>query len=348
MTDSQGRWEQRWHPLREEWVVYSAHRNNRPWSGGQAGFRREALPPHDPACYLCPGNTRVSGIVNPAYRGVYVFENDHPVVGPLAPEELTDEVPGLYRRAPALGRARVVCYDHRHHVTLNDLETKQVAEVLGVWREETLGLLADPDITFGLIFENRGKLCGVSSPHPHCQIYATRFVFKNVEREMEALARHRQAHGTNLFDLILKAEGGQGGRVVCQNEHAVAFVPFFARYSYEVWIFPRKRHAHLGTLSPAELAGLAAVYQELGRRYDLLFGMPFPYVMSLYQAPLDGADYGDYHLHFVFLPPLRRPDLQKYPAGPEIGGGNFMCDTLPEEKAAELKALHPSDYQVIP
>ena len=345
--EARGRWEQRWHPLRQEWVVYSAHRNSRPWSGQQAGFKRGLLFSHDPACYLCPGNTRISGLANPMYEGVHVFDNDHPVVGPLAPLNLDDEVPGLYRRSPAQGRARVVCYDARHHVTMNDLSIDQVAEVLAVWQAETRALMQDPAIRFALIFENRGELCGVSSPHPHCQIYATNFVFKHVEQEMQAVAQHRHDHGSDLFDLILQAEQRAGSRVVAENDHAIAFVPFFARYSYEVWVFPKQRHADLSTLSPAELDGLAAVYQELGRRYDLLFRMPFPYVMSLYQAPLDGGDYHDYHLHFVFLPPLRSPGLQKFPAGPEVGGGNFMCDTLPEEKAAELRALKLEDYAVI-
>jgi len=34
---------------------------------------------------------------------------------------------------------------------------------------------------------------------------------------------------------------------------------------------------------------------------------------------------------------MRKPNLLKYLAGPEIGGGNFLSDTLPEEKAQELR-----------
>jgi UDPglucose--hexose-1-phosphate uridylyltransferase len=82
---TEGKWEKRWHPLREEWVVYSAHRNSRPWQGGGLIKPKETVE-YDPACYLCPGNARIHGHSNPVYKDVFIFENDHPVVGMGAPE----------------------------------------------------------------------------------------------------------------------------------------------------------------------------------------------------------------------------------------------------------------------
>src|SRR5206468_616194 len=123
---------------------------------------------------------------------------------------------------------------------------------------------------------------GTSSPHPHCQIYATNFTFKHVEMEMEAAAESGRAGDRNLFDQILRAEKADGRRIVSENADAVAFLPFFARWPYETWIFPKRRHATLATLSDQELEGLCAAFQETTRRYDLLYGMSFPYVMSLY------------------------------------------------------------------
>ena len=72
--------------------------------------------------------------------------------------------------------------------------------------------------------------------------------------------------------------------------------------------------------------------------------MPFPYVMALHQAPTDGEAHAGFHFHIEFHPPLRRPNLLKYLAGPEIGGGNFLSDTSPEEKAAELQAAGGPHY----
>lgn len=341
----EGRWEQRWHPLRREWVVYSAHRNQRPWEGKR---EKEAppAPAYDSNCYLCPGNKRIHGHVNPAYQDVFIFDNDHPVVGPQAPPVPDEPVSGLYRRSRADGLSRVVCYDPRHNVTLTDVPLPKAVKVFKAWRDQVKELSQTPGIRFALIFENKGAMVGTSSPHPHCQIYATHFTFKHIEMEMEAVADFKKEKGENLFDRILKAEAG-GDRILCENKEAVAFIPFFARWPYETWIFPKRRHATLATLTDGELEGLCAAFQETTRRYDLLYGMSFPYVMSFYQAPLSG-EYPDYHLHMVLLPPLRQPGLQKFPAGPEIGGGNFMMDTLPEDKAAELRAVDLSSFKESP
>jgi UDPglucose--hexose-1-phosphate uridylyltransferase len=197
-------------------------------------------------------------------------------------------------------------------------------------------MLAHSSVRYVLLFENKGELCGVSNPHPHGQLYATDFVFRHCEQHLQAARNHRMAMGTNLFAEIIENELSDGRRIVAENSGAVAFVPFFARYAYETMVFPKRRHATLISLTDSELYDLAEVFQELVRRYDRLFGFSFPYVMSVQQAPVDGADYPDYHLHLSLLPPLRQPGLIKHLAGPEIGGGNFMADTLPEEKAAEL------------
>lgn len=61
--------------------------------------------------------------------------------------------------------------------------------------------------------------------------------------------------------------------------------------------------------------------------------------MLLHNVPTDTGDYSAFHSHIEFHPPLRRPNLLKYLAGPEIGGGNFLSDTAPEQKADELRAV---------
>ncbi len=342
----QGKWEQRWHPFRREWVVYSAHRSDRPWDGKREPHTAPS-PAYDPQCYLCPGNKRVHGDTNPGYKDIFIFDNDLPVVGPDAPEVPRELIQGLYKKSRAEGLARVICYDPRHNVSLTDIPPQKAVKVFQAWREQTKGLAQNPRIWFALFFENKGAIVGTSNPHPHCQLYATSFTFKHVEQELEALSEFKKEKGQNLFERVLEAESSGGSRVVAENGGAVAFIPFFARWPFETWIFPKKRHAVLSSLSDRELGDLCGVFQQVTRRFDLLYNMPFPYVMSLYQAPLR-EPVPDYHLHLVLLPPLRQPGIQKFPAGPEIGGGNFMVDTLPEEKAAQLRALDLSAFREIP
>ncbi|MBC8161911.1 MAG: galactose-1-phosphate uridylyltransferase, partial [Roseiflexaceae bacterium] len=243
-------WEQRWHPLREEWIIVAAHRQNRPWIGETVLAAPPAKPQHDPVCYLCAGNARISGQRNPNYGGVYVFDNDHPCVGPDAPQPAAH--PPLYRTRSANGIARVICYSPRHDLTLAEMPPATLADVIGVWQQQTFDLGQRAEVNHLLIFENKGDVVGVSNPHPHGQIYATNFVFRSIEVELAAMRRHAAATGRNLFAEIIAAEQSDGRRVLFEDEHSIAFVPFFARYAYEVYLAPKRSVPHVAALSDAE------------------------------------------------------------------------------------------------
>jgi len=344
-------WEQRWHPLRDEWVLVAAHRQNRPWTGETMRAPAAApRPAYDPSCYLCPGNARVAGHVNPHYDSTFVFDNDHPCVGATAPSAPSPPPPP-YRVAPAAGRARVVCFSPRHDLTLAEMTPAAIADVIGVWRRETRDLAADPGVRQVLCFENKGDVVGVSNPHPHGQIYATSFVWKTMETELVASARHLADSGHGLFDDIIRAEQSDGRRILHEDDLTIAFVPYFARYAYEVYVAPKRRVPHVFALDDAEVEALARALSAVTIRFDNLWRMSFPYVMVLHQAPTNvgpSADVSAFHLFIAFHPPLRQPRLLKYLAGPEIGGGNFLADTAPEAKAAELRALPAVHYAAAP
>lgn len=331
-------WEQRWHPLREEWVIIAAHRQDRPWIGEMRGVGESSSPEYVPDCCLCPGNTRISGARNPSYASTFVFDNDLPCVGADAPA-LLPRPTGILQNRPATGIARVICYSPKHNVTLAELAVDEIAALLQVWQGQYRELGDRPDINHVLIFENKGEVVGVSNPHPHCQLYATNFVFKTIENEAKTCRRYWRETGRVLFQDVLEAEHADGRRIVVENGSAVAFVPYFARYAYEMYVAPKQTHPHLAALSVAEVMDLADVLKRVLVRYDNLWRMSFPYVMALHQAPTDGEDHSGFHFHIEFHPPLRKPGLLKYLAGPEIGGGSFLSDTCPEDKAAELRAL---------
>jgi UDPglucose--hexose-1-phosphate uridylyltransferase len=337
-------WEQRWHPLREEWVIVAAHRQQRPWTGNTVGAPANAAVGYDPGCYLCPGNARVSGTANPRYATTFVFDNDHPCVGADAPREIAAPT-SFYRASPAVGAARVVCFSPRHDLTLAEMPPAAIADVVDVWRAQTRDLGARPEIQQVLCFENKGEIVGVSNPHPHGQIYATSFVWKTFEIEQRASARHLRDTGRGLMADIIRAEQRDGRRVLHEDEHVIAFVPYFARYAYEVYVVPKRRVAHVFDLNDVEVAALAGALSAVTVRFDNLWRMSFPYVQVLHQAPTDGANHSAYHFFIAFHPPLRQPTLLKYLAGPESGGGNFVSDTSPEAKAAELRAQAPLHYR---
>ena len=336
-------WEQRWHPLLREWVIYSAHRQNRPWSGEttgkdkRSGTRSTNALQHDPDCYLCPGNTRVSQLKNPNYQGVHVFPNDRPSISFDAPRILNSPT-GLYRNRPATGLARVMCYSPHHNLTMAEMSPAEVASVVKEWQQQTRELAAIEGISSVNIFENKGEITGMSNTHPHGQIYATNFIYKTTECHLHAATEHYQKNGRILFEDILAAETQEGARIVAQNETMIAFIPYFARFAYEIYLAPKRTVAHITSLTDTEAADFSALLHSVLIRLDNLWNMPFPYLMMLHQAPVDGPSYNLFHFHLALYPPLRTPELRKYVAAHEIGGGNFLADTMPEDKAAELRA----------
>ncbi|HEY9226515.1 MAG TPA: galactose-1-phosphate uridylyltransferase [Gemmatimonadaceae bacterium] len=337
-------WEERWHPLRREWVVVSSHRDNRPWRGETLDDARAKLPEYDPTCYLCPDNLRVSGERNARYEGVFVFDNDHPCVGPKAPKEL-ERPAGIYKTRPADGLSRVVCFTPRHDLTLAELPHDGFVELLRELQAQHRELACRPEVRHVLMFENKGTVVGVSNPHPHAQIYATNFVFRTIEIEAEASAEHLEEHGRPIFQDIIEAEEADGRRIVASNDGAIAFVPFFARYAYETYVAPRHTFSTIAHIPTAELDDFAGVLRETLIRLENLWRMPLPYVMVFHNAPAKDPAPG-FHFHVQIHPPLRKPGLLKYLAGPEIGGGNFLNDTSPEAKAAELQAVSAVHYRI--
>ncbi len=322
-------WEVRWHPFRGQWVLFTSHRDVRPWIGEIAV---PAEPPVPEGNALAPGGTRLGGS-NPDYRGVYVFTNDLPVFSPDAPEP--DPGDELYRTKRATGTAEVVCYHHDPTRSMADLTDDEMTAIVTTWRERTQALQQDEGVAHVLIFENRGAAVGTSNPHPHCQIYAGSMVYATMEREAEVAAEHARRTGRSLLADVISHEVG-GPRVLSEGEHFFACVPWFAQYAYEVLILPRRPATSLVDLDASQCRSLALVLRDVVRHYDALWGFRLPYVLAVHQAPV--GDHPHYPFHLELHPPLRAPGLRKYLAGPEVGGGSMTNESDPDEKARELRA----------
>jgi UDPglucose--hexose-1-phosphate uridylyltransferase len=321
-------WELRWHPFRDEWVLFTAHRGARPWIGEKVNDDEPVIP-EDNA--LAPLGQRID-TTNPDYRGVFVFTNDLPVFAPDAPEPSDGD--DLYRTRRALGTAEVVCYHHDPAKSMADLSDDEMGTVVRTWRDRTVALQAVDGVAHVLIFENRGAAVGTSNPHPHCQIYAGALVYGITEREAVVAAAHFAATGRKLLTEVAERELA-GPRVVSEGDDFFACVPWFARFAYEVHVLPRRPVTSLLELDDKECRSLALVLRDVVRRYDALWGIRMPYVLAVHQAPV--GNHPHYPFHLELHPPLRAPGLLKYLAGPEIGGGSMTNESDPDEKAAELR-----------
>jgi len=319
--------ELRWHPLLGEWVATATHRQERTF-----------LPPAD-FCPLCP--TKPGGFPTEVPESDYdivVFENRFPSLRPIPPEPAIEGTE-LYQVRPGQGVCEVVLYSPRHHSTLAGEPVEQIYQLVQVWTDRFRELSALQFVDYVFIFENKGEAIGVTLHHPHGQIYAYPFVPPRVQRELNQSREHHERTGNCLLCDIIAEERRDWRRIVTGNESFVAYVPFFARYPYEVHIASSRHLQALTDMGNQEQRDLAGLLKGILVAYDKLFDISFPYMMVLHQRPSDGKDYSRYyHFHIEFYPPLRTKTKLKYLAGSETGAGMFINDTLAEEKAAELRS----------
>lgn len=324
----------RYNPLTGGWVQVSPQRMGRPWQG-EVSPPDPPPPAHDPACYLCPGNARVGGEVNPAYEGVYVFDNDFPALAEDQPSEV-DHDP-LLRAEASAGVCRVICFSPDHGKSLPLLTPEQLGSVVDCWADQT----AELGQRFGnvQIFENKGAMMGCSNPHPHGQVWATEHWGQEVAREDQHLRQYCEWHGGSLLLDTATREAAAGERVVEINADWLAIVPFWAAWPFETLLLPRFAAARMPDLTSDQRVNLATILKALTTRYDNLFRTSFPYSMGWHQAPFGMPDMAHWQLHAHFYPPLlRSASVRKFMVGYEMLA-EPQRDLTPERAAEMLRSV---------
>lgn len=316
--------ELRWNPQLKEWLIVATHRQDRTYK-----------PPAE-FCPLCPTLPGAFPTEVPAedYE-IVVFQNKFPALAQPPP---ASEISGteLYPTAPAEGVCEVVLYSPKHDGSLAEEDVEHIENLIEVWTDRYIELGNKDAIEYVYIFENKGEAVGVTLNHPHGQIYAMPFIPPTIERELESAREHKEKTGNCLYCDILQEEQKDSTRIIVENETFAAFVPFFARYPYEVHIYPKRHVQSFADFTAEERSDLAEVLKKLLQQYDDLFGFSLPYVMAIHQAPTKG-EYPEYHFHFEFYPLNRSATKLKYLAGAESGVGTFVTDISPEKQARILR-----------
>ncbi|KAF1812071.1 galactose-1-phosphate uridylyltransferase [Eremomyces bilateralis CBS 781.70] len=346
----------RYNPLKGCWVLVSPHRTKRPWQGQQESASKTTLPEHDPECYLCPGNKRASGDVNPAYENTFVFVNDYSAVKEVqaeyhAPDQDGTPANRLLRAEPVTGKCYVLTFSRSHRLTLADMTPAQILPIIHAWTDiytahldPTSPLAAHSTSTtvpptshrpattsapqkqyrWMQIFENKGAAMGCSNPHPHGQVWTTDSLPEEPAAELEQMQRYRREQGgVHLLGDYAALEAEKGERVVFENGGFLAVCPWWAVWPFEVMIVAKEHKRALVDFSEGERVELAECIAEVVRRYDNLFETQFPYSMGIHQAPLTGTkeeiDASYFHIHF-YPPLLRSATVRKF----LVGYGNFQ------------------------
>lgn len=332
----------RYNILTGEWVLVSPHRTKRPWQGRTEKRVEEKRPEYVEDCYLCPGNTRSSGAVNPDYEDPFTFENDFPALMPTGPGEKINS--GLLQAESETGICKVVCFSPNHSLTLPLMETEDIVKVIQTWKKEYEELGARENINYVQIFENKGDVMGCSNPHPHGQIWSQRSLPPEIVKKTQHQQEYLKINKKSLLKTYLKQELETGERVVLENKHFVALVPYWAVWPYEVMIIPREHYQHIGQLNTEEEQAFAEIIKKLCIRYDNLFETSFPYSSGIHQRPTTGEEHEEWHFHMSFYPPLlRSASVKKFMVGYELFASP-QRDITAEQAAETLRNLPEVHY----
>lgn len=348
-----GKWQyphRRWNPLRQSWVMVSPHRTQRPWQGEVAQKAAPSGVAYDPDCYLCPGNTRAGGAVNPQYDSTFTFVNDYAALLPDAaglpdaPTQVGSPTSPLLVAEAARGLCKVLCFHPNHSLTLARMTQAEIRCVVDGWTKEYGELGATEWIRYVQIFENRGAMMGASNPHPHGQIWSTGFVPDEPAAETIAQNEYLSKNGRCLLCDYAAEEIRAGERVVFENEFFAVLVPWWAVWPFEVLLVSKRHVGAMPDFSNEERDSLADALKRLTTRYDNLFETSFPYTMGFHQAPTDGVEHKEWHFHAHFYPPLlRSATVRKFMVGFEMLGMP-QRDITPESAAERLRACSEAHF----
>jgi UDPglucose--hexose-1-phosphate uridylyltransferase len=311
--------------LTNEWVVMAAHRQARTF-----------LPPKE-LCPLCPTKDgKLSEIPEPSY-GVAVFENLSPSLAtPSGKWQLPDIAGVTTPIVDAAGFCEVICYTDSHDSNFAQLSLEEIRIVMEAWRDRTREIAAKPNIEHIFLFENRGVEVGVTLHHPHGQIYAYSYLPPRVEKMLQIASSHFTEHGTRLLDDIIARELRDEIRIIAQNNQWLAYVPFAARYPFEIHIAPKRFVPDLAELSDEAADSFGEIAKEVLQRLDGVFGIEMAYMASWHQAPVNsGRDVLGLHLQITSI--RRAPGKLKYLAGSESAMQAFIMDLAPEQSATQLR-----------
>ena len=309
----------RFNPLTGEWVLVSPHRAKRPWQGQNEIVSNEKRPSHDPSCYLCAGNTRANGSVNPDYKDVFIFDNDFAALQKDSPSFEVNN--GLLKATSETGICRVICFSPDHSKSLADMSSDEIQKVVLAWQNQYKELGGLKNINYVQIFENKGAVMGCSNPHPHGQIWSQSTLPNEIEKKDRTQKSYFDINQISLLSDYLNQELDSNERVIYQNSNFVVLVPFWAVWPFETMIIPKKHQNNINQMNDNETFDFAEAISKITKAYDRLFETSFPYSSGIHQSPTNGKNNTHWHWHMSFYPPLlRSATVKKFMVGYEMFG----------------------------
>ncbi|NOK58578.1 MAG: UDP-glucose--hexose-1-phosphate uridylyltransferase [Chloroflexi bacterium AL-W] len=171
---------------------------------------------------------------------------------------------------------------------MSGISCAELRHVVDTWSDQYVELGGIPWVCYVQIFENRGVMMGASNPHPHGQIWANESILNEPAKELHTQQTYMSTHDRCLLCDYLAEELGNGQRLICQNDHFVALVPFWAVWPFTMMVLPRVHCGALSDLPSDARDGLADMLKQVPQCYDRLFQVSFPYSRGFINTQLMG------------------------------------------------------------
>lgn len=317
--------ELRYNPLLDDYTMVSADRSKRPDM------------PKD-FCPFCIGSGKV-----PENYDVLKYNNDFPILSqdPPKPDDIGSE---FYKTDESYGKCEVILYSPEHFGKFYELSLSHIEKLVNLWKERYLELKTDEKIKYIFPFENKGREVGTTMPHPHGQIYAYSKMPLRLRLELENAKNYYEKTGENIFDKIIKEERDFKERIIFENNSFVVLIPFFANYPFETYIIAKENITSFEDFDDKLVTDFATTLRNITGAFDQIYDKPFPYMMGIYQSPVNSKEYEGhedfYRFNVKFFPPLRGENSIKYNASSETAAWVHGNPRRVEETAREVKEAY--------
>lgn len=325
--------------ISRQWVIIATERGRRPDQFRQDENVRVELPSYVPTCPFCPGNESQTPLetyrtppgdpLSPGWR-VRAVPNKFAALS--AEGELVRMNVGLKRTISGVGQHEVIIESPDHSATLAQMDDAEVGQAIAAYLQRARAVLEDSRVEHVTLFKNHGPAAGTSLEHPHAQLIGTPIIPHEVRDRLETALAFYDDTGRCIFCATLEDEREEGIRIVEENDHFAAFVPFAALSPFHLWIYPKRHCASFLCIEPEEVPSLARLLRRTLRRlYDGLGDPDFNFVIRT--APKESEQVRYYHWYLTIVPRLTKT------AGFELGSGMFINTASPEESAQFLRGV---------
>lgn len=319
----------------KDWVIISAERSKRP--NQFVSTSRELTSQRakwDDECPFCPGNEEpeleIFRVPSNEPWQIRVLRNKYPAL--YREGERLRKFDGVYRHISGVGYHEVII-ESRLHNTCPALESpEEISLMLEVFQQRGADIAKDSRIEHIIYFKNHGKKAGTSLVHPHTQLVGLPIVPNDIRSRSEEARRFFDDKGRCVYCQIIEDELQGMKRIIVEDEHFIAIIPYAAYSPFHIWVLPRKHRSNYLTVSRNEINNLGKVLKKVfGKLYYGLRDPDYNYVIR--SAALDNREQEYLHWYMTIVPRVTRA------AGFELGSGMFINSSLPEESAAFLREV---------